>query len=303
MKRGRLPLTALRSFEAAGRHLSFSRTAEELFVSQAAISRQIRELEAQTGRPLFERRHRQVALTESGVRLLDQLTVSFDAISHRLDEIASQAGQQTVTVSVEPSFAGGWLVPRLNLFNAMHPDIDISIDASPAVTDFRGNSVDLAIRHSLSASSWPRVQSRHLTDCFTTPVVAPSALKMGPPLTGPEQLLHYTLLHEDSRDCWSAWLKNMGVENAEPRRGPIFPDASLAARSAALGHGVALGCWLLCEPDLRAGRLVTPFSYQMPIGAYWMVAPDFDKLSKPAQAFADWLLNELEASPYATKAA
>jgi LysR family transcriptional regulator, glycine cleavage system transcriptional activator len=153
MKRGRLPLTALRSFEAAGRHASVSRAADELHVSQAAVSRQIRELEILVGHALFHRNHRQVVLTDTGRRLLDQLTPSFDAIDRRLGEIIERPAQHVVTVSVEPSLASAWLVPRLNRFNAIRPDVDVAIDASPLLVDFRGHTVDLAIRHGMTASS------------------------------------------------------------------------------------------------------------------------------------------------------
>jgi LysR family glycine cleavage system transcriptional activator len=293
MKRGRLPLTALRSFEAAGRHLSFSRAAGELFVSQAAISRQIRELEGLLEKPLFERLHRKVALTETGKHLLSQLTASFDAIDQRLDEIISRPSQHVVTVSVEPSFAAAWLLPRLHLFNAARPDVDVALDASPQLTDFRGHTVDMAIRHSVDAGSWPRTQSRHLTPCGKMPVLAPSTLASGPPIVSPADLCNYTLIHEDNRDGWSDWFREVGVKDVEPQRGPILPDAALAAQSAALGHGVALGCWLLCGPDLEAGRLVAPFPAEMPYGAYWVVAPDFDRLGEPAKAFAEWLFAEV----------
>lgn len=295
MKRGRLPLTALRSFEAAGRRLSFSKAAEELFVSQAAISRQIRELEELLGQPLFQRLHRSVELTEAGQRLLDQVTRSFDAIDGRIEEIIRRP-QYTVTLSVEPSFAAGWLVPRLDQFNAERPDIDIAIDASPALTDFRRHAADLAIRHSLKETAWPRTQSRQLTSCAKMPVLAPSVLAQGPPLDSAADIARYTLLHEDNRDGWTDWFRSVGVDGIEPHRGPIFPDAALAARSAVLGHGVALGCWLLCAADLAAGRLIAPFPGEMPFGAYWLVAPDFDKLSKPAKAVADWLMREVDAS-------
>ncbi len=301
MKRGRLPLTALRSFEAAGRRLSFSRAADELFVSQAAISRQIRELEALIDQPLFRRQHRQVVLTEAGKRLLDQLTPSFDAIDARLDEIMNKTEQQTVSISVEPSFAGAWLVPRLNQFHAARPDIDIIIDASPALTDFRGNAVELAIRHSVGVTSWQRTQSRHLSDCFRMPVSAPSLLASAPPAS-PSDLRRYTLLHEEDRDDWSDWFRFVGAEDIGLRRGPIFPDAALAVQSAILGHGIALGCRLLNGNDIRNGSLVAPFPIEMPYGAYWLVAPDFARLSEPACAFADWLMSRLAAEANSAEA-
>lgn len=295
MKRGRLPLTALRSFEAAGRRLSFSRAAEELFVSQAAVSRQIRELEVLISQPLFKRLHRQVVLTDAGARLLAKLTPSFDAIDERLEELIKQPAQHAVSISAEPSFAAAWLVPRLNFFNMARPDIDVTIDASPILTEFRGHAVDLAIRHSLDVTSWPRAQSRHLTDCFKMPVAAPALLASRSPPATPSDLRHYTLLHEDNRDGWSDWFKFVGTDNVELSRGPIFPDAALAAQSAVLGHGIALGCWLLSGYDLESGRLVAPFPAEMPFGAYWLVAPDFGKLSEPARAFSDWLRAELAA--------
>src|SRR5688500_18385440 len=137
MKRGRLPLTALRSFEAAGRHLSFSRAAEELFVSQAAISRQVRELEALIGRPLFNRLHRRVELTDAGTSLLTSLTASFDDIDRRLSEILARQPQSLLKVSVEPSFAGEFLIQRLNAFQELHPEIEISVEADSRLIDFR----------------------------------------------------------------------------------------------------------------------------------------------------------------------
>jgi len=299
MKRGRLPLTALRSFEAAGRHMSFGRAAEELYVSQAAISRQIHELEISLGKPLFTRLHRRVALTETGSRLLAQLTASFDAIADRLDEIVDQPARHVVTVSVEPSLAGAWLVPRLDAFNAMRPDIDVSIDASSQLVDFRGRGFDLAIRHSMTVKSWPRTQSRRLMDSASTPIMSPALLASGPPVRRPEDLRHYPLLHESTRDGWADWFRAAGLGDMEPPRGPIFPDGALAAQSAALGHGVALGCHVLSGRDLKAGRLVAPLDFEIPTGAYWLVAPDFDRLSEPARAFADWMAEEIAKDDHA----
>jgi LysR family glycine cleavage system transcriptional activator len=293
MKRGRLPLTALRSFEAAGRHLSFSRAAEELFVSQAAISRQIRELEFFVGGLLFDRLHRRVELTESGRRLLDQLTRSFDDIDRRLSEIVATPVQRVIRVSVEPSFASSWLVPRLDRFRAKRPDIDISVDVDPRLVEFRSHEAELAIRHSATWTSWPRTQSEHMVDIAATPVLSPALLANGAPLRQPADLSRYTLLHEENRNGWALWFRAAGIEEVEPQRGPIFPDAALATQAAILGHGVALGDMLLNGQDLREKRLVRPFDVEVPFGAYWLVARDLKALSEPAQAFAEWLRDEL----------
>jgi LysR family glycine cleavage system transcriptional activator len=295
MKRGRLPLTALRSFEAAGRHLSFSRAAEELYVSQAAVSRQIRELEALVGKPLFERLHRSVRLTNAGYELLDQLTQSFDGIDRKLTEIQVRPRVDLVRVSTEPFFAGAWLMPRLNRFQELHPGIDVSIDVSTRLVEFRTHEADLAIRHGATQKSWPRTQSKFLFDSPATPVTSPELLAKGPPLVTAADLAGYTLLHEENRDGWARWLEAAGAENVTPERGPIFADGTLTTRAAALGHGVALGDVFMNAAELKDGSLVRPFAMTIPFGTYWLVAPDFDALSPPARAFADWLLAEIRS--------
>jgi LysR family transcriptional regulator, glycine cleavage system transcriptional activator len=293
MKRGRLPLTSLRSFEAAGRHLSFSRAAEELFVSQAAISRQVRELEALIGQPLFVRLHRRVVLTDIGGRLLAQLTRSFDEIDRRLTEILAAPRQSVVTVSTEPFLAGSWLLPRLNRFQAIRPDVDVSVEVGRVVVDFRGSGKpDLAIRHSFDKTSWPRTQSRRLFESRGTPLIAPALLAAGPVLRQPADILKYTLLHEERRDYWSQWLEAAGIVDAKSQGGLLFPDGAMAAKAAVLGQGITLGDAVLDSQDVAAGRLVQPFALSIPFGAYWLVAPDFELLSGPARAFADWLMTE-----------
>lgn len=295
MKRGRLPLTALRSFEAAGRHLSFSRAAEELFVSQAAISRQIRELEALAGRPLFERLHRRVELTVAGRDLLAELTQSFDAIDMKLNEIQARPRDDLVRVSTEPFFAGTWLIPRLNRFHERHPGIDVAVDVSTRLAEFRTHEADLAVRHSETRSEWPRTQARHLFESPATPVASPDLVARGPPLETAADLANHTLLHEENRDGWARWLKVAGAEKVTPGRGPIFADGTLTTRAAALGHGVALGDLFMNAAELREGSLVQPYDVTMAFGSYWLVAPDFGALSPPARIFADWLMAEVKA--------
>lgn len=295
LKRGRLPLTALRSFEAAGRHLSFSRAAEELFVSQAAISRQIKELEALIGRPLFNRLHRSVELTAAGHSLLSQLTQSFDAIDRRITEIVAGPRPDMVVVSTEPFLANSWLLPRLNRFHAIRPDVDVSVDVGMNVVELRRSGMELAIRHSFTRASWPGTQSRFLFDSRATPLLSPALLAAGYPLKKPEDLAHYTLLHEENRDYWSQWFQAAGVAGIDAQRGPLYPDGAMAARAAVLGHGVTLGDAHLDSLELEAGRLVRPFELAIPFGTYWLVTPDFALLSEPAQAFTEWLLAEAAA--------
>ena len=296
MKRGRLPLTAMRSFEAAGRLLSFSHAAEELFVSQAAISRQIRELESLIGKKLFERLHRRVALTDAGRSLLDQLTVSFDDISARFEAIIAEPGQSLLRVSVEPSFAGALLIPNLNAFRALYPEIDVVVDASLQVSDFRNDGIELAIRYSAVARSWPRVESRHLFDIALTPVLSPDLLATGAPLSSPADLRQYTLLHDFNRDGWARWFEVAGLPEMAQQRGPIFPDSALIMQAAKLGHGIGLGDRFMEATDLEAGTLVRPFDIEVQYGAYWLVAPTFCELGPAARAFADWVIAKFDST-------
>ncbi|RJT30368.1 LysR family transcriptional regulator [Mesorhizobium waimense] len=296
MKRGRLPLTALRSFEAAGRQLSFSRAAEELFVSQAAISRQIRELEHFLRQPLFFRHHRRVELTEAGRRLLDQLVRSFDDIDRRLSELAAPA-QSVVRVSVEPSLAAVWLVPRLNRFRELRPDIDVSVEVDPRPIEFRSDQAELALRFSAHNTSWPRSEAERLALTVDSPVLSPALLASGPPLEKPIDLGRYTLLHEENRQGWARWFEAAGVPaDAAPARGPMFADTSLSKQAALLGHGVALGDLMLVRDELASGALIKPFDIDVASGAYWLVARSLRNLPGPAAAFADWIRTEFAES-------
>lgn len=294
MKRGRLPLTALRSFESAGRHLSFSRAADELFVSQAAISRQIRDLESLLGTPLFERLHRRVILTEAGDRLLAQMTRSFDAIDAVVTEIADAGNARTVRVSVEPALAAAWLVPRLDRFRKLHPDIDVLIDFNPRVIDFHAGSAELALRYSAERTTWPGTDAERLVALNDAPMLSPKLLQHGPPIASAADLRQHTLLHEENRRYWENWFAAAGAPDlAAPARGPLLADMALVLQAALRGHGVALGCTFLAHDDLAAGALIMPFETSIPAGAYWLCARDLKSLAAPARAFADWVRAEV----------
>ena len=297
MKRGRLPLTALRSFEVAGRLQSFTGAAEELFVSQAAISRQIRELEATLGHPLFERRHRSVVLTRDGENLLRVLTESFDRIDDALASITAQPAEARVTISCEPTFAALWLVPNLIEFRTLHPEIEVRIDSDAHVIEFRANEALLAIRHGSARGEWPRTEARLLMSTEMAPVAAPSLLANGTPLTVPEDIRQFELLHEENRHGWAEWFRQAGATGGSSGRGPLFADGALVLHSALRGHGVALADLGFVQDDLRDGRLVQPFATQISFGAYYLVARNFSALPKPAAALADWILSKFTALP------
>jgi LysR family glycine cleavage system transcriptional activator len=294
MKRGRLPLTALRSFEVAGRLLSFTRAAEELFVSQAAISRQIRELEASIGRPLFERRHRAVVLTDDGASLLATLTDAFDRIDASLSTLAESTVSHVVTVSIEPSFAALWMIPNLLEFRELHPDIDVRIESDPRLVEFRANEAALAIRHGSSGGLWPRTEARHLADVEMVPVIAPSLLRTGEPLIQAADIQQFELLHEENRRVWADWFRMAGAPEDRCDRGPVLADGYLVMQAALRGHGVALCDRLFAGEEIAAGRLVQPFDMGLPFGAYYLVARNFKALPRPADALANWLLSRFQ---------
>ncbi|OOG73491.1 transcriptional regulator [Sinorhizobium sp. A49] len=289
MKRGRLPLTALRSFEAAGRLESFTLAAGELFVSQAAISRQIRELEDLVGRPLFERRHRGVRLTAEGRSLLSVLTSAFDMVGDSLAALSGRKLASTLKVSSEPCFAGCWLVPHLAEFQNTHPDVDLLIDADPRLVEFRSGEADIAIRHSLTLSSWPRVEARRLADVEMIPVISPELARSGRPISTPIDLMQHALLHEDNREAWQQWFAAAGAGPVRIERGAIFNDGAMVLQATLRGNGVGLIDRDHVRDELKTGRLLQPFDNSVPYGAFFLVARRFDALSEAAQAFAAWV--------------
>ena len=290
MKRGRLPLTALRTFEAAGRLASFTLAADELAVSQAAVSRQVKELEADLGKPLFERRHRSVRLTPAGQALLDVLSRSFDAMDASLAEIRGRRGGGLLEISAEPSFAACWLVPHLDDFQTEHPEIDVTVESDGRLIEFRTHEAEVAIRYGENAKAWPRTEADHLADVDMVPVMMPCLLADGPPLDTPADLLAYTLLHEENRGAWQRWFAAAGMPDVSLGRAQIFTEGNLVLQAALRGHGVALVDRTFAAEDIAEGRLVQPFDLSIRYGAYWLVARSFKRLSPEAQAFRAWLL-------------
>lgn len=290
MKRGRLPLTALRTFEAAGRLASFTLAADELAVSQAAVSRQVKELEADLGKPLFERRHRSVRLTPAGQALLDVLSRSFDAMDASLAEIRGRRGGGLLEISAEPSFAACWLVPHLDDFQTEHPEIDVTVESDGRLIEFRTHEAEVAIRYGENAKAWPRTEADHLADVDMVPVMMPCLLADGPPLDTPADLLAYTLLHEENRGAWQRWFAAAGMPDVSLGRAQIFTEGNLVLQAALRGHGVALVDRAFAAEDIAEGRLVQPFDLSIRYGAYWLVARSFKRLSPEAQAFRAWLL-------------
>ncbi len=293
MKRGRLPLTALRSFEAAGRLENITKAAEELFVSQAAVSRQVRELETTVGQKLFERQHRRIRLTPAGSTLLGVLTDGFDKMEDCMKLLSETRETAVLTVSVEPGFAALWLVQNLADFRNRYPEIDVNVDADGRLVEFRSGEAELAIRCSDGKSRWPRTQARRLYDLHMAPVASPDLLtKIGAPRQ-PADLLQYTLLHEEDRILWQEWFATAQVEHDPIQHGPLFADGGLVMQAILDDQGIGILDRRLVAREVANGRLVQLFDIPFQFGTYWLVARDFSKLSRPGADFADWLTARL----------
>lgn len=290
------PLTALRAFEAAARHLSFTRAAAELHVTQTAISHQIKTLEAHLGLRLFRRLPRALLLTEEGQTYLPAVRAAFDQIAAATERLTTSGSGGTLTVSVLPSFAAKWLVPRLGRFRADHPEIDLRISATWHLVDFAREDVDLAIR--LGRGVYPGLHVDRLLGEETFPVCSPALIGGSRPLKAPADLGKHTLLHDDATRTWRLWLEVAGVSDVDPERGPIFNDSSMLLQAAIDGQGVALGRSALVAADLAAGRLVKPFDVVLPFDlAYYLVCPEASADRPKIVAFRDWLLAEARAEP------
>ncbi|MDX6751917.1 transcriptional regulator GcvA [Geminicoccaceae bacterium 1502E] len=300
---GRLPpLNALRAFVVAGRHLSFSRAAEELNVTPAAVSQQVRQLEDHLGCALFRRATRQLLLTDEGQACLPGLAEGFEKLAEALAAIENLDEGGQLTLSVAPSFAGKWLLPRIDAFAIAHPEIDVRISAAMQVVDFDAEDVDCAIRY--GGGDYPGLEVDKLLSESVVPVCSPALLEGGEPLETPVDLRRFTLLHDDGaeRDAscpdWAMWLKAAGVEGVDATRGPRFDQSSLVLEAAVLGRGVALAKERLAEADLRAGKLVRLFDLRQPLAfAYYFVCPPRKRGLRRVQAMRAWLLSQAVPGP------
>ena len=287
----RLPsLNALRAFESAARHQSFKLAGEELFVTHAAISRHIRDLEDWLGIDLFTRTGRGVRLTEAGSRYARTLTPLFDQLALETRELMAAGAARTLNVSVEPAIASRWLVPRLGRFNALHPDIELIINPENRLVDFRAGGAELGIRYGLGP--WDQVETVKLSDSSSFPVCSPSLIKDWQTLQ-PADLSNFILLHEQRKQWWADWLSAAGVAGSEGWRGTVF-QGHLAIEAAEAGQGFALGDQILCTDSIVDGWLVRPFDLDLKDhGAYWIARAAGMKESAPARAFREWLISEM----------
>ena len=293
------PLNALRAFEAAARHLSFTRAAEELHVTPAAVSHQVKALEDQLGIRLFRRLVRGLVLTDAGRAYLPGLTEGLDALARATDTLRETGLKGLLTVSALPSLATRWLVPRLAGFGRLYPDIDVAVRADHHVVDFTSEDVDCAIRH--GRGRYPGLRTDLLMTEEIFPVCSPKLLEGPRPLRRMEDLRHHTLLHDavalphEPWLTWAAWLRAAELTGVNPNRGPSFSDSNMLLQAAVAGQGVALGRTALTIDDLRAGRLVRPLPVSRPADcANYLVAPEATADQPKIAAFRAWLIDLID---------
>jgi LysR family glycine cleavage system transcriptional activator len=296
MKRTLPPLGTLVAFEAAARHLSFTRAGAELAVTQAAVSHHIKALESHLGRPLFRRRPRALLLTDEGQRFHQAVAAALDGLEAAAREAGAAAGTTRLTVTLLPSFAARWLVPRLGRFYAAHPTVDLHVVATPTLLDLEREGIDVAIRY--GGGHYRGCVVEHLLDEELFPVCSPRLQNGRKRLRSPADLTAHTLLHEETDDHWRAWLEAAGVAGA-PARGTMFTDSSLLVQAAVAGQGVALGRSVLVRDELAAGRLVRAFPRLLARWpsprAYWVASPPGRARRPEVVAFRAWLQAEARA--------
>jgi LysR family transcriptional regulator, glycine cleavage system transcriptional activator len=285
------PLNALKAFEAAARHESFTRAAEELCVTQGAVSHQVKALETELGLKLFNRQRQRLVITEAGRAYLAVVRDALDRIADGTERLLQRQRGGALTVSTSPNFAAKWLVHRLGRFGEAHPEIDLRISASAHHVDFAREDIDLAVRHGDGTASGLHVTRLCAEELF--PVCSPKLLDGPNPLRKPADLGRFTLLHVNDRQGWSQWLGFAGIADVDSSRGPVISQASMAIDAAVDGQGVAMARTALAAWDLIGGRLIRPFDIAMPASyAYWIVCSQATAKLPKIVAFSDWLLAE-----------
>jgi LysR family glycine cleavage system transcriptional activator len=294
----RLPsLNGLRAFEAAARHLSFTRAASELNVTQTAISHQIRRLEQELGVRLFVRQNRALELTAEARDYLPGIRAAFNDLRVATDRLLRRDDDHVLTISTLASLAAKWLLPRLATFQEAHPGIDVRITTSTALVDFRTGDVGAAIRY--GRGHWPGLRANWLMADELFPVCSPALLTGDRPLRCPQDLANQTLLHTSGGydDDWRLWLTAAGLPSNIPKLPGLTFDLILLTVQAAIdGAGVAMGRTSYVEADIAKGRLVVPFTIALPADAgFYLVSPD-GKADPPAlAAFRSWLTASTQA--------
>lgn len=307
------PLNSLRAFEAAARHLSFKKAANELHVTPAAVGQQVKALEKNLGVQLFRRRTRALELTPSANACLPKLREGFDALAEAVRRVEEHVATKILKVNAAPSLAAKWLLPKLHRFMTANPGIDVRITASMKLIDGADEGLENAPRANhaeaesdidihFGSGNYPGCRVDKLSAVCLIPLCSPSLLKGDHALRTPEDLRHHTLLHDDTLALdpaspgWEKWLEAAGVSGVDASRGSHFSHAALALAAAVDGSGVVLSFSLLAAEDLATGKLIVPFDLSIPLdSAYYLASPETKANDPEVVAFRDWLLEEAKS--------
>jgi LysR family transcriptional regulator, regulator of gene expression of beta-lactamase len=284
MDRAQLPLNALRAFEAAARHLSFTRAAIELCVSQGAVSQQVAALEARLGTPLFRRLPRGLALTDEGHALLPVMGEALDRIGIALERIEGGHPRELLTLGVVGTFAIGWLLPRLADFSRACPYVDVRVSTNNNRVDLAGEGIDLALR--FGGGAWHGTHAELVLEARMCPLCAPETARR---MADPGALAREVLLRSYRADEWPRWFDAAGL-SCPPLRGPVFDSSALMVEAARRGLGVALAPAAMFAGDLRSGDLVQPFAQSVDLGSYWLTRLQSRADTAAMAAFRAWLM-------------
>lgn len=286
------PLNALKAFEAAARNLSFTKAADELFVTQAAISHQIKSLEDFLSMKLFLRKNRTLLLTEEGQAYYLDLRDIFRHLHEATEKLLAKGAKGALTVATPPSFASQWLIPRISRFSAANPDIDVKLKAVDSDDDFLHADTDVAVYY--GKGRWSGLHADPLHNEFLTPLCSPMLLTGSKPMVVLEDLKTHVLLHDSSREGWSSYLKHFGVKGVNVNQGPMFSHSMMVLQAAALGQGIALGNTILAKPEIDAGRLVIPFTERIKSNhSFYLVCEQKQAELGKIAAFREWILSEV----------
>ena len=297
MRRPLPPLNSLRAFEATARHLSFSKAAQELHVTPAALSHQVRGLEEQLGLKLFHRRARSIELTEAARTIYPGIRTGFEAIREAVERLDRGKQDRVLVVSSTPGLTAKWLVPRLYKFLALHPDIETRITASVAYANFATDDIDVGIR--LSSGVHPDLYVEKLSDEWLLPLCSPRLLEGPHPLRAAQDLKHFTLIQVDLPGVvptWTDWMEMVGLDGIDTTRGLRLNVADHALDAASEGVGVVLAYKMVAARDIALKRLVVPFGPEIPLPgrAYYFVCAKGQEKRAPIKAFRDWMFNEMQ---------
>jgi LysR family glycine cleavage system transcriptional activator len=293
-KHQRLPLTALRIFEVAARLQSFKQAAEELNVTPATVSNQVRRLERDWDCLLFIRKPRQLLLTDAGRSLAQVVSRSFDDIRTEIDTHIARLNK-TITLAVGPIFASRWLIPRLNRFRRQHPGIELVLHHGPRISAVQDMITDVAV--DWGTGGWSGLEFTHLMNILYLPVLSPALARAKGGLDKPADLARFTILHQHDRSEWRAWLASARVSQLDFVDETIIADANVAVQAAIDGQGVALGTFPFIQSDLDSGRLICPLDIALePTRCYHLLTRPGARKNVEIESVCAWLANEADIS-------